>query len=53
LPFGRLSIHLDEARRLPAFVDLASLEQSRLWLQDALNEASGNARRMLGLIRKA
>ncbi|MEW6208555.1 MAG: DUF374 domain-containing protein [Acidobacteriota bacterium] len=43
LPFGRIAIAIGQARRFPVFVDIASVEQGRLWLQDALNDSSAQA----------
>jgi lysophospholipid acyltransferase (LPLAT)-like uncharacterized protein len=49
LPFGHVAIALGQPRDYPALADLASIEEARRWLQDALNEVAATARRAIGM----
>ncbi len=47
LPFGRVAIAINESRHCPDLTDPASIENARLGLQQALNEAAATATRAL------
>jgi len=43
LPFGRLAMAINEARHCPDFTDTTSIENARLWLQQALRESPAHS----------
>jgi lysophospholipid acyltransferase (LPLAT)-like uncharacterized protein len=45
LPLGRVRMAFSEARHCPDFTDSTSIENARLWLEQALNEAAAMATR--------
>jgi lysophospholipid acyltransferase (LPLAT)-like uncharacterized protein len=47
LPFGRVAVAVSEPRHCPEFTDSGSIEDARLWLQQALDEAAALAARAL------
>jgi lysophospholipid acyltransferase (LPLAT)-like uncharacterized protein len=47
LPFGREVVAVNESRQCADFTDPASIESSRLWLQQSLDEAAAMASRAL------
>jgi lysophospholipid acyltransferase (LPLAT)-like uncharacterized protein len=49
LPFGHIDIALGQPRDYRALTDLASIEEARRLLQDALNEVAATARRAIGM----